>query len=78
MATKTRIIDNRTHTTPIFEDIQRGDVFFQDDILYMKIPAISDECCDDYNAVRLDDGDLCYFDDGEIIEPINEIEIKVG
>lgn len=58
-----------------FGDLECGDIFHDSnntDIIYIKIPIIADE----YNCVRLDNGepDFCYYDE-EVI-PV-EYEFRV-
>ncbi len=52
-----------------FMDVNIGDTFEQDDIIYMKLHEVksNDGVEDEYNAVRLSDGCLLWFLESELI-----------
>lgn len=59
-------ITDRTALYTQFYELDNGDVFKHEDVVYMKIKELFDN---NYNAVRLFDGDMATFTDGTCVTP---------
>lgn len=59
------IITDKRNESCSFEMLKYGDVFILDGSLYMKVEEESD-----INAVELVNGELLYFEEGDVVVPI--------
>lgn len=60
----------------IFDDLSCGDIFQRCHQLYMRISTIYAECdCIGYNAIDLNDGEGCHFEEDEEVELYDDIVI---
>lgn len=71
-----KIINKRPSIEPKFKDVLEGECFIYEDNIYMKTEEIVEEFGDGINVTNLETGALGYFDDEEIVEPI-ETELKI-
>ncbi len=59
-----------------FYDLDSGDIFLSSNAYYLKINRINLEEKYDVNAVRIDTGEVCYFENDEQIKKV-EAELIV-
>ena len=62
------IINDKPRTREVkFCDVPNGEVFMEDGVYYLAIEGIYDNLGDCKNAVNLNEGEVTYFDCGEIV-----------
>lgn len=67
-------ITDRTELRTLFGELDNGNVFKYEDVVYMKIKEPYDS---NYNAIRLFDGDVDTFRDDHCITPCH-CELIIG
>lgn len=68
-----KITDERKENMKEYGALSRGDVFKHDENVYIKTYTINVDDAEEntYNATDLEDGNLTYFANGDLVEPLN-------
>ena len=70
-----KIIDN-TITNATFSSLKYGDIFKNDNgYFWIKIQGIAD--CSDCNAIDLEEGEPCFFEDNERVIPLPNAKLVI-
>lgn len=74
-----KITDERKENMKEYGALSRGDVFIHDEHVYIKTYTINvdDDEENTYNATDLEDGDLTYFANEDLVEPLDDIELII-
>jgi hypothetical protein len=63
-----KITDERKENMKAYGVLHRGDLFVHNRNVYIKIYDVNDEEEDTFNAVNLENGDLIYFANEDVVE----------
>ena len=72
--TRVEFCEDKKHTKN-FEELERGDYFWHDEILYIKVNFSDDNYKS--NSVALESGEHTYFDNYDEVLPIKNIRICI-